>query len=153
MTTAGTTPHENDRDMTDRLFAFMAAQHASRKPFFGFAFMNLFSLFGKTRPDVFKVFLDVMVHANQGFLKFNRRHRYRGLLFRLLGRRLCRRLFLLYMDGASVGQFFNFGAAAGGAGDKFFLRLFLKVFETRKPAFETMIFLAAQIVDNHMIPL
>ena len=35
---AGTTPHENDRDMTDRLFAFMAAQHASRRPFFGFAF-------------------------------------------------------------------------------------------------------------------
>lgn len=34
----GTTAHENDRDMTDRLFAFMAAQQASRKPFFGFAF-------------------------------------------------------------------------------------------------------------------
>jgi membrane-anchored protein YejM (alkaline phosphatase superfamily) len=35
---AGTSPHENDRDMTDRIFAFMVAQHASRKPFFGFAF-------------------------------------------------------------------------------------------------------------------
>jgi membrane-anchored protein YejM (alkaline phosphatase superfamily) len=34
----GATAHENDRDMTDRLFAFMAAQRASRKPFFGFAF-------------------------------------------------------------------------------------------------------------------
>jgi len=34
----GATPHENDRDMTDRLFAFMAAQHAAGKPFFGFAF-------------------------------------------------------------------------------------------------------------------
>ena len=35
---AGTTAHENDRDMTDRLFAFMAAQHESQRPFFGFAF-------------------------------------------------------------------------------------------------------------------
>ena len=35
---AGTTAHENDRDMTDRLFAFMAAQHASQRPFFGFGF-------------------------------------------------------------------------------------------------------------------
>src|SRR5262245_23508427 len=34
----GATTHENDRDMTDRLFAFMAAQHASRRPFFAFAF-------------------------------------------------------------------------------------------------------------------
>jgi membrane-anchored protein YejM (alkaline phosphatase superfamily) len=34
----GTTAHENDRDMTDRLLAFMTAQHASRTPFFGFAF-------------------------------------------------------------------------------------------------------------------
>jgi membrane-anchored protein YejM (alkaline phosphatase superfamily) len=35
---AGTTAHENDRDMTNRLFDFMAAQHASQRPFFGFAF-------------------------------------------------------------------------------------------------------------------
>ncbi|HEY7236228.1 MAG TPA: sulfatase-like hydrolase/transferase, partial [Gemmatimonadaceae bacterium] len=35
---AGTTTDANDRDMTDRLFAFMAAQQASAKPFFGFAF-------------------------------------------------------------------------------------------------------------------
>jgi len=34
----GTTAHDNDRDMTDRVFAFMAAQRASGKPFFGFAF-------------------------------------------------------------------------------------------------------------------
>ena len=34
----GTTAHENDRDMTDRLFAFMTAQHAVQRPFFGFAF-------------------------------------------------------------------------------------------------------------------
>jgi uncharacterized protein len=34
----GATAHENDRDMTDRLLAFMAAQHASQRPFFGFAF-------------------------------------------------------------------------------------------------------------------
>jgi len=34
----GTTAHENDRDMTDRLFAFMTAQRVSKKPFFGFAF-------------------------------------------------------------------------------------------------------------------
>ena len=35
---AGQTAHENDRDMTDRLFSFMTAQHAAGKPFFGFAF-------------------------------------------------------------------------------------------------------------------
>jgi uncharacterized protein len=35
---AGTSAHENDRDMTNRLFAFMTAQQASRRPFFGFAF-------------------------------------------------------------------------------------------------------------------
>ncbi|HEU4994118.1 MAG TPA: sulfatase-like hydrolase/transferase [Gemmatimonadaceae bacterium] len=35
---AGTTKDANDRDMTERLFAFMAQQHASHKPFFGFAF-------------------------------------------------------------------------------------------------------------------
>jgi membrane-anchored protein YejM (alkaline phosphatase superfamily) len=34
----GTTAHENDRDMTDRLFSFMTAQQAARTPFFGFAF-------------------------------------------------------------------------------------------------------------------
>jgi membrane-anchored protein YejM (alkaline phosphatase superfamily) len=34
----GDNAHENDRDMTDRLFAFMTEQRASRKPFFGFAF-------------------------------------------------------------------------------------------------------------------
>jgi membrane-anchored protein YejM (alkaline phosphatase superfamily) len=34
----GTTAHENDRDMTNRVFAFMAAQRASGRPFFGFAF-------------------------------------------------------------------------------------------------------------------
>ena len=34
----GETAHENDRDMTDRLFAFMTAQQAMGKPFFGFAF-------------------------------------------------------------------------------------------------------------------
>lgn len=37
-TFAGTTAHENDRDMTNRLFAFMAAQRAAARPFFGFAF-------------------------------------------------------------------------------------------------------------------
>ena len=37
-TFAGTTAHENDRDMTDRLFSFMSAQRAAGKPFFGFAF-------------------------------------------------------------------------------------------------------------------
>ena len=35
---AGRTAAANDRDMTQRLFAFMTAQRASRKPFFGFAF-------------------------------------------------------------------------------------------------------------------
>jgi membrane-anchored protein YejM (alkaline phosphatase superfamily) len=35
---SGTTAHEHDRDMTDRLFTFMSAQQASRRPFFGFAF-------------------------------------------------------------------------------------------------------------------
>ena len=34
----GTTTHENDRDMTERLFTFMHKQHASHRPFFGFAF-------------------------------------------------------------------------------------------------------------------
>jgi membrane-anchored protein YejM (alkaline phosphatase superfamily) len=34
----GTTPHENDRDMTERLLAFMRTQQAAGKPFFGFAF-------------------------------------------------------------------------------------------------------------------
>jgi len=34
----GNTAHEHDRDMTDRLFAFMAAQHTQGTPFFGFAF-------------------------------------------------------------------------------------------------------------------
>lgn len=35
---AGATTHENDRDMTNRLFEFMRAQHAAGRPFFGFAF-------------------------------------------------------------------------------------------------------------------
>lgn len=35
---AGATSDANDRDMTDRLFAFMAGQHAARRPFVGFAF-------------------------------------------------------------------------------------------------------------------
>jgi len=34
----GGSAHENDRDMTDRLFEFMTAQRASGKPFFGFGF-------------------------------------------------------------------------------------------------------------------
>jgi len=35
---AGTTQDANDRDMTERLFAFMAEQQRARTPFFGFAF-------------------------------------------------------------------------------------------------------------------
>ena len=35
---AGNSPRENDRDMTNRLFAFMSAQQSARRPFFGFAF-------------------------------------------------------------------------------------------------------------------
>jgi len=34
----GATAHENDRDMTERLLAFMHQQNASHRPFFGFAF-------------------------------------------------------------------------------------------------------------------
>jgi uncharacterized protein len=34
----GTTQDANDRDMTEQMFAFMAQQHASHKPFFSFAF-------------------------------------------------------------------------------------------------------------------
>src|SRR5689334_22437572 len=34
----GVTAHENDRDMTDRLFAFMTSQAQRQRPFFGFAF-------------------------------------------------------------------------------------------------------------------
>lgn len=35
---AGNSPRDNDRDMTNRLFAFMKDQQAARRPFFGFAF-------------------------------------------------------------------------------------------------------------------
>jgi hypothetical protein len=57
------------------------------------------------------------------------------------------------MYGTSMRHFFDFGRAAGGAGDEHFRGLLLKVLIARKPALETVLFFAEEIIDDHGISL
>jgi len=92
-----------------------------------------------------------MVDVQQHFFEFCRRQLGCGWLLlrrRFLGRRRGR-LFLFDVNGARVRELLYFRAAAGRAGDQLFLQLFLKIFETWKPAFKGVFFLAEKIVDDH----
>lgn len=131
-------------------FDFAQSGGAVNWPLGSFAFVDLLGFFGEARADIFEVFFDVMMHAQEHLFEFlcgRRRCRRRGGLF-YLGRRSGRLLFL-YMDGAGMGQLFDFGAAASGARNEFLVGLFLEVFKAWKPAFEVVLLLTEEIVNDH----
>jgi hypothetical protein len=49
-----------------------------------------------------------------------------------------------------MGHFFYLLGAARRARNQLFLRLLLKIFKARKPAFKLMFFLADKVINNHM---
>ena len=81
----GKTPDAKDRDLTERLFAFMEDQHRAGKPFFGFAFYKSthFNYYYPKDVAPFRPSLKLniaLANANEDPSLFMNDYRIRGLL-------------------------------------------------------------------------
>src|ERR671923_1662330 len=136
----------------DKLRPLFRCCSAVNRPFLGIAVVDLACFFSKAGADVFEIFFNVVMHPNQHLLELSRRWRRGWTLRCLRTRQRFRMFFFLHVNGAGVGQLLNSSATAGWTGDQLFLGLLLIFFVAWKPGFETMLFFAEKIVDNHRSP-
>jgi hypothetical protein len=79
------------------------------------------------------------MHFDEHLVEFG----WRDCRRRLLPRLFCGEgFFLFYVDCTGMGNFFDFRGAATRTRNQLFVQLLLKVFKTRKPAFEAVFFLS-----------